>query len=164
MTKVLYPGSFDPFTKGHANIVEQASYLFDEVVIAVLKNPSKRNSFFTIEERVEMIKELYSRIENIKVVTFNGAAVDLAALYECKAIVRGIRSITDTEAEIELAHINNDLSDKKVRTVCLFADNEYQHFSSSIVKGIDALDKSVSKYVEPSIHEKIMEKKMMRNG
>lgn len=78
MTKVLYPGSFDPITKGHMNIIEQASNLFDEVVIAVLQNPTKKNGLFTLEERLEMIKELYKKVDNIKVVTGNGASVDVA--------------------------------------------------------------------------------------
>ena len=73
MTKVLYPGSFDPITKGHMNIIEQASNLFDEVVIAVLQNPTKKNGLFTLEERLEIIKELYKNTDNIKVVTGNGA-------------------------------------------------------------------------------------------
>lgn len=90
MTKVLYPGSFDPITKGHMNIIEQASNLFDEVVIAVLQNPTKKNGLFTLEERLEMIKELYKKVDNIKVVTGNGASVDVAILYDCKAIIEDL--------------------------------------------------------------------------
>ena len=88
MTKVLYPGSFDPITKGHMNIVEQASELFDEVIIAILQNP-KKNPMFTIQERLEMISELYKHYNNIKVVIGSGATVDIAILNDCKAIVRG---------------------------------------------------------------------------
>ena len=80
MTKVLYPGSFDPITKGHMNIIEQASNLFDEVVIAVLQNPTKKNGLFTLEERLEIIKELYKKMGNIKIITGNGASVDIATL------------------------------------------------------------------------------------
>ena len=82
MTKVLYPGSFDPITKGHMNIIEQASNLFDEVIIAILQNPNKK-SMFTQKERLEMISGLYKQYENIKVITGSGAAVDIAALHEC---------------------------------------------------------------------------------
>lgn len=84
MTRVLYPGSFDPITKGHMNIIKQASDLFDEVV-AVLQNSSKKAGLFIIEERLEIIKELYKEVNNIKVVSGTGAAVDIAMLHECKA-------------------------------------------------------------------------------
>ena len=95
MTRVLYPGSFDPITKGHMNIVEQACELFDEVVIAILQNPQKKTGFFTIDERLEIIKELYKKMINVKVVAATGAAVDVALLNECKAIVRGLRGLSD---------------------------------------------------------------------
>ena len=110
MNKVLYPGSFDPITKGHMNIIDQASELFDEVVVAVLQNSNKKNSFFTLEERIEMIKELYSKIRNVKVVSGIGAAVDVAMLHECKAIIRGLRGLSDYDYEIQLAQINKDIS------------------------------------------------------
>ena len=109
MTKILYPGSFDPITKGHMNIIEQASNLFDEVIIAVLQNPTKKNGLFTLEERFEIIKELYKNIDNIKVVTGNGASVDIALLYQCKAIIRGLRSLSDYDYEVGLQQINKDI-------------------------------------------------------
>ena len=159
MTKVLYPGSFDPITKGHMNIIEQASNLFDEVVIAVLQNPTKKTSFFTLEERLEIIKELYKRMDNIKVVTGNGASVDIAILYECKAIIRGLRSLSDYDYEVGLQQINKDISNNQVNTICLFADKEYQFVSSSIVKEVLNLDKDISRYVDPSVAKKLYLKK-----
>lgn len=159
MTKVLYPGSFDPITKGHMNIIEQASNLFDEVIIAVLQNPTKKTSFFTLEERVEMIKELYKKIDNIKVVTGNGASVDIAILYECKAIIRGLRSLSDYDYEVGLQQINKDISNNQVNTICLFADKEYQFVSSSIVKEVLNLDKDISRYVDPYVAKKLYLKK-----
>ena len=145
MTKVLYPGSFDPITKGHMNIIEQASNLFDEVIIAVLQNPTKKNYLFTLEERQEMIQELYQKIDNIKVVTGIGvAATDIAILYECKAIVRGLRSLSDYDYEAKLQQINKDISNNQVNTICLFADKEYQFVSSSIAKEVLKLDKDIS--------------------
>lgn len=159
MTKVLYPGSFDPITKGHMNIIKQASNLFDEVIIAVLKNPSKKTSFFTVEERVEIIKKLYKRFENVKVVSESGAAVDVAMLYECKAIVRGLRGLSDYDYEVQLSQINKDISDNKVNTVCLFAEKEYQFLSSTVVKEVLNLDKDISKYVDPLVKEKMLVKK-----
>ena len=95
MTRVLYPGSFDPITKGHMDIIWQASNLFDEVVVAVMQNYSKKISFFSIEERLEMIKYLYRDMSNIKVISGSGATVDVAIQNECKAIIRGLRSLSD---------------------------------------------------------------------
>jgi len=159
MTKVLYPGSFDPMTKGHMNIVEQASKLFDEVVIAVLQNNVKKQGLFTLEERFQMVKELYRKKDNIRVVTGTGAATDLALLYECKAIVRGLRSLSDYDYEVQLQQLNKEISNYQVNTVCLFADKEYQFISSSAVKEIWRLDKDISKYVEPLVEEKMLSKK-----
>ena len=159
MTKVLYPGSFDPITKGHMNIIEQASSLFDEVVIAVLQNPTKKNGLFTLEERLEIIKELYKTQDNIKVVTGNGASVDIATLYECKAIIRGLRSLSDYDYEVQLQQINKDISNNQVNTVCLFADKEYQFISSSVVKEVLKLGKDVSRYVDPYVAKKLYLKK-----
>ena len=159
MMKVLYPGSFDPITKGHMDIISQASNLFDEVVIAVLQNSNKKNSLFTLEERVEIIKDLYKKIDNIKVVTGRGAAVDIALLNECKAIVRGLRSISDFDYEIKMNQINKEISDNKINTICLFADKEYLYTSSSMVKELLYLEKDVSKYIDSSVLEKIYLKK-----
>ena len=157
--KVLYHGSFDPITKGHMNIVKQASELFDEVVIAVMQNPLKKNSFFTLEERVEIIKELYQKVNNVKVILGSGAAVDVALINECKAIIRGLRSLSDYDYEVQLQQMNMEISNNKINTICLFADKDYQFVSSSMVKEIFNLDKDVSKYVDPIVMEKMLVKK-----
>ena len=146
-------------TKGHMNIVEQASELFDEVVIAIMQNPSKKTGMFTLEERLEMIKELYKKMNNIKVIDGSGAAVDVAILNDCKAIVRGLRSLTDYDYEVQLQQINKEVSDNRVNTVCLFADKEYQFVSSSMVKEVFNLDKDISRYVDPIVEEKMLTKK-----
>lgn len=164
MTKVLYPGSFDPITKGHMNIIEEASKLFDEVVIAVLQNYSKKTYYFTLEERFTIINELYKNKENIKVITGTGAAVDIAMSNNCKAIVRGMRSLTDYNYEVQLFEVNKDISNGKVNTICLFADKEYQFISSSIVKEIFSLDKDITKYVHPLVKEKMLVKKRSVNN
>ena len=158
MTKVLYPGSFDPITKGHMNIVEQASELFDEVIIAILQNP-KKISMFTPQERLEMISELYKHYDNIKVVIGTGATVDIAVLHECKAIVRGLRSLTDYDYEVQMQQINKDISNNQVNTICLFADKEYQFISSSVVKEVFSLGKDISSYVDESIERKLIMKR-----
>lgn len=158
MTKVLYPGSFDPITKGHMNIVEQASELFDEVIIAILQNP-KKNPMFTLQERLEMISELYKDYNNIKVVIGSGTTVDIAILNDCKAIVRGLRSLTDYDYEVQMQQINKDISNNQVNTICLFADKEYQFISSSVVKEVFSLNKDISSYVDKSVQRKLKMKR-----
>lgn len=159
MTKVLYPGSFDPMTKGHMNIVEQASNLFDEVIIAVMQNPLKKSGLFTLEERMEIIKELYQRMNNVRVISGSGAVVDVALLNECKAIIRGLRSLSDYDYEVQLQQMNKEISYNKVNTICLFADKEYQFVSSSMVKEVLNLDKDISRYVDPIVRERMLVKK-----
>lgn len=161
MTKVLYTGSFDPITKGHENIIEQASQLFDEVIVAILQNPKKTHGFFTPEERKELIQKIYQTTENIKVIIGSGAAVDIATLYECKAIVRGLRGLTDFDYEIGMASINKDISNGTVNTICLFADNNYQNISSSMVKEVFSLGKPISKYVNPIVEESMEQKRLI---
>lgn len=159
MMRVLYPGSFDPITKGHMNIVDQATQLFDEVIIAVLQNPIKKSSFFTLKERLEILNKLYCNNPKVQIITSISTATDVVLEYKCKAIIRGIRSIKDFEYEKELAQINKDISDDKVNTLCLFADQGLQTVSSSVVKEIFYLNKNISKYVDP-----IVEKKMILKG
>ena len=159
MVKILYPGSFDPMTKGHMNIVEQASDLFDEVIIAVMQNPLKKSGLFTLEERMEIIKELYQRMNNVRVISGSGAAVDIALLNECKAIIRGLRSLSDYDYEVQLQQMNKEISGNKVNTICLFADKEYQFVSSSMVKEVLNLDKDISRYVDPIVQERMLVKK-----
>lgn len=159
MKRVLYTGSFDPITKGHMNIISQASELFDEVIVAILQNTKKQESFFTIEERLTLIKSLYKDNPNIKVISGIGAAVDMAQEYQCKAIVRGLRSITDFDYEIQMAGINKEISNDEVNTICLFADPNQQYISSSMVKEVFSLGKSITKYVDPMV-EAAMNKKI----
>ena len=159
MTKVLYPGSFDPITKGHMNIIDQACEMFDEVVVAVLANSKKESGMFSLEERVELIRELYQKNPQIKVITFEGATVDIALKEKCKAIVRGLRSLTDFDYEVQLSQINKDISDNKVNTVCFFADRDFQFISSSMVKEVFSLGKGIGRYVAPSVEVKMLQKR-----
>ena len=156
MTKVLYPGSFDPMTKGHMNIIEQASILFDEVVIAVMQNPMKKTGLFSIDERLEIIKELYKDISKIKVIIGSGAAVDVALLNDCKAIV-----LSDYDYEVGLQQINKEISNNKINTICLFADKDYQFVSSSMVKEVFYLNKDITKYVDEKVKVKMLEKRKL---
>ncbi len=159
MVKVLYPGSFDPMTKGHMSIVEQASKLFDEVIIAVMQNPDKNTQMFTMQERVEIINELSKKMNNVRAIIGTGAAVDVAILNECKAIIRGLRSLSDFDSEIQMQQINKEISNNQINTVCLFADKEYQYISSSMVKSVFSLEKDISSYVDPIVQERMLLKK-----
>lgn len=158
MIKVLYPGSFDPLTKGHMDIISEASQLFDEVIIAIMQNSEKKNQFFTPDERLAMIKEVYKKLDNIKVIRASGATVDVALINECKAIVRGIRNASDFDYENKIQQVNRDLSNNQVRTILLFGDKDYQHVSSSMVKEILGLGKDISRYVDPVVAEMMYEK------
>lgn len=157
MKKAFYAGSFDPITKGHLNVIHQASNLFDEVVVAVMQNSSKK-PFFTLEERVELVKKTVEDLDNVQVVTGAGAAYKLAKLYECQAMIRGLRGVTDFDSEIQLATTNRKLSNRELSTICLFPDQEYQYISSSIVRELFFLDEPIDDYVEPVVEEAMVKK------
>ena len=163
MIRVLYPGSFDPFTKGHEDVVSQASNIFDEVLICVMKNPLKKNEFFGLEERIELIKEIYEKNNRIKVLSGTGAVVDIASENECKAIIRGLRGLSDYDYEVAMAQINKEISNGTINTICFLADKSNQFISSSMVRELYYLDKDISSYVEPSIERKMKLKRSI-NG
>lgn len=157
MIKVLYPGSFDPITYGHMNIIDQACNLFDEVIVAVMYN-SQKVTMFSTEERIKLIEELYKNNPKVKVVSATGATIDLALKCDCNAIVRGLRTLSDFEYEIQMSQINKQLSQNKINTISLFAESNLENVSSSMVKEILNLDKDISGYV-PKIVEKAMKEK-----
>ena len=159
MKKVLYPGSFDPITNGHMNIIDQASSMFDEIIIVVMKNINKKEYFFDYEERVNIIRELYKDNPNITVITGTGATVDIAIENNCCAIIRGLRSLTDYNYEVEMQQFNKEISNNKINTICFFADKEYQFISSSLVKEVFYLNKDISKYVDKLVINKMNEKR-----
>jgi len=159
MKKVLYPGSFDPITKGHMNIIDQASSMFDEIIIVVMKNINKKEYFFDYEERVNIIRELYKDNPNITVITGTGATVDIAIENNCCAIIRGLRSLTDYNYEVEMQQFNKEISNNKINTICFFADKEYQFISSSLVKEVFYLNKDISRYVDKLVIDKMNEKR-----
>lgn len=159
MRKVLYPGSFNPITKGHMNIIEQASCLFDEVVVAVMSNSLKKQCLFSLEERLYIIREIYVNYDNVNVIIGSGAAVDVAMENECQAIVRGIRGLSDFDYEMQIAQINRDISNDRVNTICLFANPELISVSSSAVREVFNLGKDVSKYVDDVVKVKMLEKR-----
>lgn len=157
MIKVLYPGSFDPITYGHMNIIEQACNLFDEVVVAIMYN-SRKTSMFSVEERVDFIVELYKNNPKVKVVSDTGATIDLALKCNCNAIVRGLRTLSDFEYEIQMSQINKQLSNNKVNTISLFAESNLENVSSSMVKEILSLNKDISNYVPPIVKRAMKQK------
>ena len=161
MTRVLYPGSFDPITKGHMNIIEQASDLFDEVLVAVMNNPSKKIPFFSFEERMAIIEKLYEHASNIKVISGSGATADLALLYGCKAIVRGLRGLSDYDYEVQLRQINKDITDDQMNSIFLFADKDYQFVSSTAVKEVFTLGKSIDRYVDPYVENHMQKQRTL---
>ena len=141
------------------NIVDQASEIFDEVIIAVLVNSNKKNYLFTTDERVELIEEIYKDKDNVSVITSSGAAVDVAIDNDCVAIVRGLRSLSDYADEVTNCLANKAISNNKINTICFFADTQYQFVSSSIVKEIFRLDKDITNYVDPVVKKKMLMKK-----
>lgn len=161
MIKVLYTGSFDPITKGHMNIIKQASLLFDEVIIAVLQNRNKKNSFFTLDERYKIVKELYKDSDKVKVIKgkVDDLAFKLAIDNDCKMILRGLRGLSDYDLEVQNMQANKEISNGKVNTVFLMADSEYQFISSTKVRDIFSYDLDISRYVEPLVEEKMKIKK-----
>ena len=159
MKRVLYTGSFDPITMGHMNIVDQASEIFDEVLIAVLVNSNKKNYLFTLEERVDLIKEIYKDRDNVKVITSDKAAVDVVIENDCVAIVRGLRGLSDYADEVTNCLANKAASNNEVNTICFFADTQYQFVSSSMVKEMFKYDKDITNFVAPVVKKKMLMKK-----
>ena len=160
MTKVLYPGSFNPITKGHMKIIEQASEIFDEVIVAIIHNINKQNELFDIPERLEIIKELYKNKDNIKVLSSAEPTFRVAKENDCRLIIRGIRDATDFDYENRLQQTNREISNGEVQTIILFADKEYQNVSSSMVRELYYFDIDFSRYVDPLVKDKMLSKKI----
>lgn len=158
--KVLYPGSFDPITIGHMNIIEKATKFFDHVVIAVMQNNNKSQGFFTIYERYQIIKEIYKDNKNVTVIYVDKpkAAIDVAIENNCLLIVKGLRNVTDFEQEVQMARINKKMSNQKVETVMLVADTNMQDISSSLVREMHYLNKDISAFVDEYVIKKMDEK------
>ncbi len=148
---IIYPGSFDPVTHGHLDIIRRAQSLFDEVVVAVSRNSAK-NPVFTIEERVELIREATAHLPNVVVKLFNGLAVKFVRECDARVIVRGVRSLSDIESEFTMTLANRKL-DPTVETVFLMADEAFSHVSSSLIKQIAPLagDEELARFVPPEV-------------
>mgnify|MGYP001309532267 FL=1 len=153
----IYPGSFDPVTNGHLDMIKRSASAFDEVVVGVLVNYSK-NSLFTMDERIEMLEELLYDYSNVKVKKFSGLLVDFVIEEKADAVVRGLRAVSDYEAELQMAHINKNLADNKLETLFMVSSPEYSFLSSSVVKEIASLGGDVSKLVPKCVNKKIRNK------
>ncbi|MEA5050335.1 MAG: pantetheine-phosphate adenylyltransferase [Oscillospiraceae bacterium] len=161
MKIAVCPGSFDPVTKGHLDIIARSSKLFDEVIVLVLSNPDKHPSF-TVEERMALINRVIRPFPNVRTDTSGGLLVDYARRVHATAIIKGLRAVTDFEYEFQMALINKEL-DEDFETLFLNTSAEYMYLSSSIVKQIASLGGDISKFVPGEILEDIM-KRLSREG
>lgn len=156
MKKAVCPGSFDPVTYGHLDIIERAAELFDEVIVLVMSNGSKLNSLFTIDERVELIKKCVT-LPNVKIDTYNGLLVDYAKENDAVAIVKGLRAVSDFEYEFQQALTNRSLN-PQIETVFLTTKGEHMFLSSSMVKEVCKLGGDISTFVPKQIAQDIYNK------
>ncbi|OGR21744.1 MAG: pantetheine-phosphate adenylyltransferase [Desulfobacula sp. RIFOXYA12_FULL_46_16] len=152
----IYPGSFDPLTNGHIDIIERALDIFDQVVVAVLHNPSKK-ALFTMEERVAMIRESFNGEKSVIVDSFGGLLVDYAKMRNAVAIIRGMRAISDFENEFQMALMNRKLN-KEVQSVFLMTGFRWIFTSSSIIKEAAQFGGDISDMVPEAVKLKLMEK------
>lgn len=156
--KVIYPGSFDPLTNGHVDIIRRLSGMFDEVIVAILINENKK-SLFSVSEREEIIRQAIDEegLDNIKIDSFNGLLVNYANANDIKIIARGLRAVTDYEYEKNIARVNSTLYEG-LETIFLLSNPAYSFVSSSGVREIAAFKGDVSAFVSPSVEEKLKEK------
>ena len=145
MRRAIYPGSFDPVTNGHLDVVERARKLFDEVIVAVADNDEK-SPLFTLEERLDLLRQTLGKIDTVRITHFTGLLVDFARKQEATAVIRGLRAISDFEFEFQMALMNRKL-EAAVETIFLMPKEDYTYLSSRIVKEIARLGGDVSKFV-----------------
>lgn len=151
--KAVCPGSFDPITNGHIDIIERAAKIFDEIFIAVIENPEK-NSHFDIEDRVAMVKAATKHLPKIKVESFHGLLVDYADKVGANAVIRGLRAVSDFEYEFQMALTNRKMK-PDIETVFLMTDHKYSYLSSSFVKQIAKLGGKIKDLVPAAVQDKL---------
>ena len=156
MKKAIYPGSFDPLTLGHVNIIKRASNIVDELVVGVLNNSAK-NSLFSLDERVSMIKEMTKDLPNVSVTSFDGLLVEHMKQIDATIIVRGLRAVTDFEYELQWAQANRAVR-PHLDTLFLVTNVEYSYLSSSAVRELARYHGDVSLFVPPYVEQKLDEK------
>ena len=156
MKKAIYPGSFDPLTLGHLDIIERSARIVDELVVGVLNNSAK-NSLFSLDERVSMIKEMTDSMPNVTVTSFNGLLVDYMREIDATIIVRGLRAVTDFEYELQIAQTNH-VENPEVETIFLTTSLQYSYLSSTIVKEFASYGGDLSKFVPARFIDRIYDK------
>ena len=161
MKRVVCPGSFDPITFGHLDIIERASKMFDEVVIAVLVNKTK-STLFTVPERIEMITEVTAKYPNVRVDSWSGLLVDYCEENDIQAIVKGLRAVTDFDYELQMSQLNLQL--KGIETLFMSTAPAHSFLSSSLVKEIASYDGDVSAYIPATLLEKLKSRLALVHG
>lgn len=156
MKRAIYPGSFDPLTNGHLDIIERSARMVDELNVAVLKNNAK-NPLFSADERVSMIKELTAHLPNVVVSSFDGLLADYARQIQANIVVRGLRAVTDFEYELQIAQTNHVIN-PQIDTIFLTTSLEYAYLSSTIVKEVASYGGDISKFVPSEIISRIYNK------
>ena len=156
LVRAIYPGSFDPLTNGHLDLIERGSKIFEELIVAILRNPEK-DPLFTVSERREMLEQMVSSFPNVRVETFEGLLVDYAMKKNAKAVLRGIRAISDYEYELQMALMNRKLQ-PQLETVFMMPAEAYPYLSSRLVKEIFRLGGSVRGLVPELVEQKLREK------
>ncbi|WP_461811298.1 pantetheine-phosphate adenylyltransferase [Faecalimonas sp.] len=157
MLRAIYPGSFDPVTLGHMDIIKRSSKIVDELIVGVLKNNAK-TPLFSVEERVRMLREATKELKNVKVVEFEGLLVDFAKAMDAKVVIRGLRAITDFEYELQMTQTNHKL-EPDVETLFLTTSIEYSFLSSTTVKEVATFGGDITQFV-PKVVVKAIEEKM----
>jgi pantetheine-phosphate adenylyltransferase len=155
LATALCPGSFDPVTLGHVDIIERSARHFDEVIVAVIRNPQKTQSLFSLEERQELLKESLSHLDNIRIEFFKGLLVDFAKEHGAEAIVKGLRAVSDFDYELQMAQMNQRLTG--IDTFFLSTSPQYSFLSSSLVKEVAKYGGDVSGMVPPLVNERLLE-------
>jgi len=156
MLRAIYPGSFDPVTNGHIDIIRRAADIADELIVGVLQNKAK-TPLFSVEERVTMLNEVTKEMKNVKIIPFEGLLIDFAKQMDAKVIVRGLRAITDFEYELQMSQTNCKLN-SDVETIFLTTSLEYSYLSSTTVKEVESFDGDISQFVPAFVAKKITDK------
>ena len=157
MKTAIYPGSFDPITNGHLDVLKTSSAIFDKVIIAVAYNPEKMGGLLSVDERVDLIRKTVKDFNNVEVDSFEGLTVEYARKKDAKVLIRGLRAVSDFEFEMQLSQTNSAL-DKDIKTIFLTTRPKYNFISSSSVKEVISLGGDVSKFVPDVVNEYLKEK------
>lgn len=155
--RAIYPGTFDPLTNGHLDLIARGAKIVDELIVAILRNSDKGEPLFTVEERLEMIAEAVAPMPNVSVMTFNGLLVDFAREQGARAVLRGIRAISDYEYEFQMAMMNRKL-DPQLETLFMMPAEQYTYVSSRLIKGVFRLGGDVTALVPPLVMDRLRSK------